>query len=182
LIKVGAERWYVMMIRGIFYNRIGKPILGLLKKGISPEKLSFSMACGAVVGIFPVLGLPTLVCTAIAIVLRLNLVAIQLFNYLVYPLQIALLIPFIRFGAFIFQVDPPPLAAQELSALLQDDLWGTVVYFFDTLMHAGVAWFLVCAPLFPVLYFLLVPILKKLIPVIQKAPVRKILRSDQGPT
>jgi hypothetical protein len=149
------------MIKDFFHNRIGKPILNLLKKGITPEKLSFTMACGVVIGIFPVLGSTTLICTAIAIVWRLNLPAIQLANYLVYPLQIVLLIPFIRFGAFIFQVDPPPLSVQELSALFQQDFWGTIVYFFDSLVHAVVAWFLVCAPVFPVLYFVFVPIFRK---------------------
>jgi uncharacterized protein (DUF2062 family) len=150
-----------MIIKGFFRNRIGKPILNLLKKGITPEKLSFTMACGVVIGIFPVLGSTTLICTAIAIVWRLNLPAIQLANYLVYPLQIVLLIPFIRFGAFIFQVDPPPLSVQELSALFQQDFWGTIVYFFDSLVHAVVAWSLVCAPAFPVLYFVFVPIFRK---------------------
>ena len=149
------------MTKGFFHNRIGKPILNLLKKGISPEKLSFTIACGAVIGIFPVLGSTTLICTAMAIVLRLNLPAIQLANYLVYPLQIALLIPFIRFGAFIFQVVPPPLSVQELSALFQQDFWGTFFYFLDSLVHAVVAWFLVCAPAFPVLYFVFVPIFRK---------------------
>ncbi|UCD79323.1 MAG: DUF2062 domain-containing protein [Desulfobacterales bacterium] len=150
-----------MMIKSFFHNRIGTPILNLLKMGLSPEKLSLSMACGAVIGIFPILGTTTLICAAIAIVWRLNLPAIQLSNYLVYPLQIALLIPFISFGAFIFRVDPPPLSIQELSALFQQDFWGTFAYFFGTIMHAVVAWLLVCAPVFPVLYFVLVPIFRK---------------------
>lgn len=119
------------------------------------------MACGAVIGIFPVLGSTTLICTAIAIVWRLNLPAIQLANYLVYPLQIALLIPLVRFGAFIFQAEPPPLSVQELSALFRQDFWGTIAYFPDMIMHAVVAWFLVCAPVFPVIYFVLVPIFRK---------------------
>lgn len=43
------------MIRRKFHNKIGKPVLNLLKQGISPEKLSLSIAFGAVIGILPVL-------------------------------------------------------------------------------------------------------------------------------
>ena len=148
-------------MKNFLYNKIGKPILNLLKQGISPEKLSLSMALGAVIGIFPILGSTTLICTAIALILRLNLPAIQLSNYLVYPLQIVLIIPFISLGAFIFQVDAPPLSVQELTALFQQDFWGTIASFFDSIMRAIVAWFLICAPLSPVLYFGLVPIFRK---------------------
>ena len=128
------------MIKRRFHDKIGKPILNLLKQGISPERLSLSIAFGAVIGILPILGATTLICAAIAIMLRLNLPAIQLFNYLVYPLQIFLLIPFMSLGAFIFQVDLPPLSLQELSALFQQNFWGTMASFFETILYAVVAW------------------------------------------
>ena len=113
-----------MVIKKYLHDKIGTPLMNLLSQGVSPEKLSISIACGAVIGLFPVLGATTLICAAIAIALRLNLVAIQLSNYLVYPLQIALLIPFVRFGAFICQADPPPLSAQELTLLFQQNFMG----------------------------------------------------------
>jgi len=152
------------MIRSAFENKIGKPILNMLKQGISPEKLSLSIAFGAVIGILPILGATTLICAAIAIMLRLNLPAIQLFNYLVYPLQIFLLIPFMSLGAFIFQVDLPPLSFQELSALFQQDFWGTIASFFETILYAVLAWLLSCTPLFAVIYAICVPVIKRIGP------------------
>ena len=149
------------MIRSAFQNKIGKPILNMLRQGISPEKLSLSIAFGAVIGILPILGATTLICAAIAIMLRLNLPAIQLFNYLVYPLQIFLLIPFMSLGAFIFQMDLPPLSVQELSALFQQDFWGTIASFFETILYAVVAWLLVCVPLFVGIYAIFVAVLKR---------------------
>ena len=153
------------MTTRVFRDKIGRPILNLLKQGISPERLSLSIAFGAVIGMFPVLGATTLICAAVAIVLRLNQPAIQLFNYLVYPLQIILLIPFMSLGAFIFQGDPPPFSVQELGALFQQDFWGTVAAFFETILYASGAWLLVCTPLFAGIYALCVPILKRLGPV-----------------
>lgn len=151
-----------MMMKNYVHDKIGQPILNLLRQGTSPEKLSLSMASGAVIGIFPVLGSTTLICAAIAIVFRLNLPAIQLANYLVYPLQIALLIPFVSFGAFLFGAEPMmPLSVQEISALFQQDFWGTIGSSLDTIVHAAVAWFLVSIPVFPALGFALVPIFRK---------------------
>ena len=150
-----------MVIKKYLHDKIGTPLMNLLSQGVSPEKLSISIACGAVIGLFPVLGATTLICAAIAIALRLNLVAIQLSNYLVYPLQIALLIPFVRFGAFICQADPPPLSAQELTLLFQQNFWGTIGSFLGAIVYAAIAWFLVCVSLLPVLYFAFVPIVRK---------------------
>ena len=78
----------------IFYKNLVKPVMALIKGGISPEKISLGMTCGIVLGIFPVLGTTTILCGLVAIIFRLNLPATQLANYLVYPLQIMLIITF----------------------------------------------------------------------------------------
>jgi uncharacterized protein (DUF2062 family) len=146
-------------------TKFGQLILKFLKQGISPELLGLSIALGAVIGILPVLGATTLLCAAAAILLRLNLPVIQLSNYLVYPLQIVLLIPFVRLGAFLFQVEAPPLSIETLGALFQQDFWGTVVSFFETILYAIAAWLLVSIPLFVVIYGLSVSVLKRVGPV-----------------
>lgn len=149
------------MIKKTLTNKIGKPILNMLKQGSSPEKLSLSITLGAVIGMLPILGTTTLICAGMAIMLRLNLPAIQLSNYLVYPLQIFLLVPFMSLGAYIFQVDLPPFSVQELTALFQQNFWGTMVSFFETILFAVVAWFLVCTPLFVAMYTVFVSIFKR---------------------
>ena len=153
------------MMKNYFHKKIATPILNLLKQGVSPEKLSLSIAFGAVIGILPILGATTLICAAIAIILRLNLPAIQLFNYLVYPLQILLIIPFMTLGAYVFQVDLPPLSVGELTVLFQQNFWGTLSAFMETIVYAIVAWFLLCAPLFAIIYFLFVSALKRFGPL-----------------
>jgi uncharacterized protein (DUF2062 family) len=147
----------------------------LLKQGISPEKLSLSIAFGAVIGILPILGATTLICAAIAIALRLNLPAIQLFNYLVYPLQIFLLIPFISLGAFIFQVDLPPFTVQELRTLFQQDFWGAIASFFETILYAVIAWLMVCVPLFAGIYAIFVAVLKRFGPMVKIVYLRDLI-------
>ena len=148
------------MNRGFLYKRTVEPVVALIKQGVSPEKISLGMAWGIILGIFPVLGLTTILCGLAALVFRLNLPAIQLVNFLVYPLQLVLLIPFFQLGDLLFQVEPLPLSAQELITLLQADLWGTIRAFWNTTQRAIVAWLLVSLPTFLILHFTLVRFIK----------------------
>ena len=66
----------------------------------------------------------------------------QAANYLAYPLQLALLIPFIRLGETLFGAPRLPLSLEVLSGALRADAWGTLHTFWTTLWHAGVAWLL----------------------------------------
>jgi uncharacterized protein (DUF2062 family) len=147
---------------GFFHRRIVDPIVALLRQGITPEKISLGLACGVAIGIFPVIGSTTILCALAAILLRLNLPAVQLVNYLVYPLQIALLIPFFHFGDWLFGVEPLPLNAGELVALFKADFLGAIRQLWDTTLHAMVAWLLVGPPAATAMYAVFTPLVKKL--------------------
>ena len=75
----------------------------LLVQGVSPRRLALTLALGFVIGCLPLLGLPTALCALIAIAFRLNQPAIQLANYAAMPLQVALIVPFIRLGGKLSQ-------------------------------------------------------------------------------
>ena len=81
----------------------------MLKEGMSLRKIALCLALGTVLGIFPVLGATTLLCTIAALALRLNLPAIQFVNYMVYPLQLVLLAPFYGAGSWLFNQQNWPL-------------------------------------------------------------------------
>jgi len=72
-----------------------------LCQGISPRRLALTLALGFAVGCIPVVGIPTLVCAALALTLRLNLPTIQAANYAVMPLQLLLIVPFFRLGGWL---------------------------------------------------------------------------------
>ena len=161
------------MKQGFFYRRIVEPILNLLRQGITPEKIALSIAFGIALGVFPVIGATTLLCAAAAIVLRLNLPAIQLVNYFVYPLQIALLLPFIRFGESLFRVrDPIPFSILQILEMIRADVGNAISTLWTSTMHAIVAWCLVGPPAMLVMYWMLAPVLRRLAHVyhIARAP------------
>jgi uncharacterized protein (DUF2062 family) len=80
-------------------------IVGLSAQGLTPEALARIVAIGLVLGVFPIFWCPTILCTAAAVGLRLNLPAIHLLNQLTTPLQLALLVPFSRIGGLILGHD-----------------------------------------------------------------------------
>ena len=94
------------MKNSFFHRKLVLPVINLLRQGITPEKIALSLAIGICLGVFPLLGSTTILCTLAAILFRLNLPAIQLVNYFVYPLQLALLIPFIRLGEALLGAQP----------------------------------------------------------------------------
>ncbi|MFC1479777.1 DUF2062 domain-containing protein, partial [Planctomycetota bacterium] len=119
----------------------------MLKQGVTPKKVALSMACGVVLGIFPVVGTTTLLCIMAAILLKLNPITIQIFNWLVYPLQILLLIPFFKLGDYLFQVKLLPLNTSELTAMFRADIFETMYIFWRLILHGIVVWLLIAPAL-----------------------------------
>ncbi|MDP1830529.1 MAG: DUF2062 domain-containing protein [Geothrix sp.] len=128
---------------GWLRNRVWNPLLGLLRHGLSPEGLAWSLAAGLALGIIPLFGTSTALCAGAAMAFRLNQPAMQLANYLAYPLQLALLIPFIRLGEWIFGAPHLPLSLAVIQGALQADAWAALGLFWTSLWHAGMAWLLV---------------------------------------
>lgn len=138
-----------------FHRRVVAPIVALLTQGITPEKIALSLAFGIVLGIFPVLGSTTVLCAVAALVFGLNLPAIQLVNYLIYPMQLFLLVPFIRMGEKLFRVAPLPLSLGQILTMVRTDLPHAVATLWRTEVHAISAWLLIGPVAICLLYFLL---------------------------
>ena len=150
------------MKEGLFYRKIVRPLIALLKQGITPKKMALSLAFGLVLGIFPVLGSTTILCALAAIIFRLNLPAIQIVNYLIYPLQLLLVMPFIRAGERIFRAPPIAFSLGEMVAMFRQNMAGTMALLWTTTLHAIVAWLLVGPVLIYGLYMLLTPVMTRL--------------------
>jgi uncharacterized protein (DUF2062 family) len=143
-------------------RRIVTPFVNLLRQGITPEKVALTIAIGLALGVTPVIGSTTLLCTIAAIVLRLNLPAIQLVNGLVYPLQLALIIPFVRGGAWMFGDRVlPGLTVGRMFELIRADLWHAIALLWTATMHALAAWLLCSGIAAAVVYAAALPALRK---------------------
>lgn len=135
----------------------------LLKQGITPHKLSLTVALGVALGNFPIFGLTTLLCTVAAFVFRLNLAAIHLVNYVMYPVQLSLVIPFVHVGAWLLNDAQATITLDELKAILDQDWNVAFLLLWKILLQASLGWTLI-APLLAVLvYFVMLPFLKKVV-------------------
>lgn len=131
------------------------------------------MAVGAVVGAFPILGTTTVICFALAFVFRLNIAAIQILNYVVYPIQLALIIPFIRFGERMFGATPLPLSLSKLVELFDVGTLHAVSVIWRSLLYGAAAWALVAPFAIGGLYLVLLPMVRhtaKLYATVRKQP------------
>jgi len=150
------------MKQSFCYRKLVLPIIDLLRQGITPEKIALSLAFGIGLGVFPVLGSTTMLCALAAILFRLNLPAIQLVNYCVYPLQLALLIPFMRFGERLFRAPHVSLSLTIIFESIKRSAWQTTKTYWTTGWHAMVAWCLVGPMAIWIMYLVLAPALRKL--------------------
>jgi len=98
-------------------------------------------------------------CTLAALAFRLNLPAIQLVNWLVYPLQLALLVPFLRTGAWMFGREPSEITVVHILELIRTDVFQAVATLWTATMHALVAWVAFGSVAVGLVYVLLVPVL-----------------------
>jgi uncharacterized protein (DUF2062 family) len=151
------------MKSGLFHDRLVQPLLDLLRQGVTPEKLALSVALGAVFGIFPALGWTTALCTLIAFLWRLNLPAIQIVNYFMYPLQIALLLPFFRLGEKLFRAPHLPISVPQIYALVKANLWGSIRFLWSTTWHAIIVWAMVAPFLIILLYIIFAFIFRRVL-------------------
>ncbi len=87
-------------------KNIKAKFLGFLKQGTSPRKLALSTTIGLLLGIFPMLGVTTFVMALVAVRFRLNLPLMLFVSYLIYPVQIFLIIPFVRLGEWLMGAQP----------------------------------------------------------------------------
>jgi uncharacterized protein (DUF2062 family) len=147
----------------LFRRRITRPIVELLRQGVTPEKMALSLALGVALGVFPVPGTTTALCALVAFIWRLNLPAIQMVNYFVYPLQIALLIPFFHAGENLFGAPHLPLSVAQIYAAVHASVWGATRFLWTTMWHAAVAWCLVAPVFVGLALVVLVPLFERVV-------------------
>ncbi len=151
--RVGAYHLRVLVpeaVREFVRCRVLRPLLRLLRGGVTPRRLAWSLALGIVVGINPSVGITTLLVVLLAWTLGLNHVASQIGAHAVAPLHLLLFIPFIQLGVHLFHTGRLPLSMKQIEHLshhplnLFHEIW-------QWEWHALIVWGVVAAVAMPVL-------------------------------
>ena len=137
-----------------------------LRQGISPQRLALTLALGLAIGCIPVIGIPPAVCLVVALSLRLNMPAIQAANYAAMPFQIALILPFVRLGGWMFSSSAHPPA--NVAMLAHGSPLKLALASGTMAGQALAAWLLTAVPMVLLLTFVLTALLRK-VPVLAAA-------------
>lgn len=136
-------------------------VTALFKQGLSPILISQSIIVSGVFSIIPILGVSTFILTALSIKKKLNLPIMIAISYLMWPIQVLLIIPFIRVGEFIFSVPSTHHTAMEIINSFQNNFFQTLSKLsFELLCGLG-GWLLTVVPVSIGTYALLFLLLKR---------------------
>ena len=133
--KTVAER-----CRNFFRCNVLRPLLRLLRRGVSPKRLAWSLAIALLVGVNPFIGMTTVCMLLLAWIFRLNHVATQIGIHVVAPLQWLLFIPFVHAGIVLFRAHRLPLTKAEIMHLSHRHPLQLVHLLWQWEWHALVIW------------------------------------------
>ncbi len=133
------------------------PLLAQLRQGATPEGVSAAVVVAFALAIIPIIGATTVLCLLAGRLFRLNHVVMQVINHASYPLQILLLVPFVRLGETLTGADPIALSPTALIEEFNRSFGGFVAKFGMAYVHGLIGWALTV----PLLCWLLHLILRR---------------------
>ena len=141
-------------------------VLGLIvaqfTQGVTPQKIALTIALGISLGIFPIFGATSTLCAIFAVSLKLNQPVIQLVNWLISPVQMSLILVFVRIGEGMTRAQPVSFSVPELFRKFHESPAKFMHEFGMTGLHGIVAWLVIAPFVAAMIYFLLLSPLKKL--------------------
>jgi uncharacterized protein (DUF2062 family) len=149
------------MKENFLQRRVIKPLVRLLRQGITPEKLALSLALSAALAVIPAFGWSVWLCGLVGLALGLNLPAMQAVNYFLYPAQVALLLPFFRLGEKLFRAPHLPLSISQIVSMAHANLWDAIKLLWNTTWHAVVVWALLAPFAVGLIYLVLLLIFRR---------------------
>jgi uncharacterized protein (DUF2062 family) len=122
------------------------PLLGFLKQGMTAEKIALTLTLGLCIGIMPLMGFITIILALLAMIFRLNMVAIQAVHYAISFVQIVLFIPFLKLGQFIFGLPELPFNIDNVLKMLKSSFFDTFLSIWQVNLMGLVVWLVIAIP------------------------------------
>lgn len=143
-------------------RRLRDRLRALLTEGMSPDRLSWALAVGTACSLFPFLGFTALLNLVAGWWLRLNQPLLQTLNHLLGPLQIVLIVPYVRVGEWLWGRENGPFAVGEMLRVFREASVGEFLERFAWAgVHALTAWAATAPLLIAIVYHGLRPMLRR---------------------
>jgi uncharacterized protein (DUF2062 family) len=128
------------------FNKVKEKTTALFKQGLTPKELTQSIIVSGLISTIPILGLSTFMITTVSLKSKLNLPVMLALSYLLWPIQVLLIIPFIRVGEFIFSVPRNHHAVEEIISSFQNSFFQTLSHLSFELLCGFGGWLLTAVP------------------------------------
>ncbi|EPS73525.1 hypothetical protein M569_01233, partial [Genlisea aurea] len=145
-----------------FRKRIIDPLVQILRRGTEPKKLAFSASVGFTLGLFPICGVTVFLCgIAIAILgSYCHAPTVMLANFIATPVELSLVVPFLRLGERMAGGPHFPLTSDALKMVVRGEASREVLY---SIVHAVLGWTVGAPIVFGAMYVVFVPCFKRLV-------------------
>ncbi|XP_057453897.1 uncharacterized protein LOC130745583 [Lotus japonicus] len=160
--KMGITDW--------FHRKITDPLLSIIRRGAEPNQLAFSAALGITFGVFPICGVTVFLC-AMAIALLgsyCHAPTVMLANFVATPIELSLVVPFLRFGEVISGGPHFPLTSDALKKVFTGQASREVLL---SVAHALLGWLVASPFILGTLYIVLLPCFKFLVQKFSTVPL-----------
>jgi hypothetical protein len=141
-----------------FRSDVRDPLLAVLQRGAEPKTLAMSGALGITLGIFPIVGVTAFMCACAIAILgpRCNAPTMMIANLMVTPVELSLVVPFLRLGEKV-------VGGKHL-LLSKDAFWRVLTFqaswdVVQGIFHAFVGWAIAAPFIVACLYALLLPLM-----------------------
>lgn len=139
-------------------SRIVDPLMVILRRGTEPKQLALSAALGITLGLFPICGVTVFLCAFAVALLGSSCHAptTMLANFVVTPLELSLMVPFLRFGEWLinsedhFEISSDAFKKMVTGYATQALLFG--------IFHVVLGWIVAAPVIFFAIYWSLLPV------------------------
>ncbi len=148
------------------YRKLKITVQRLLSYGTTPHKIALTITLGIMFGTIPVLGVTTVLLIIVAFSLKLNMVLIQVANYLVYPIQVILYLPYLKLAKFFGANKTADISLESIRDVQESGVLHLLSQFGTLHLIAIILWFISWIPLSLISYNLILKAIakKKFIP------------------
>lgn len=133
----------------IRFKALKNQVIELIQDGLSPERIALAITLACCFAIIPLPFTNTFLLLVLAVILRLNHILVQTINYILFPFQILLYLPFYKLGTLITGMNISGKGVNFISVSSFHDIASLGGEFFLT---ALIAWAVVMIVLGPLMY------------------------------
>ena len=137
--------------------------MALFTQGVTPDKIALTFAVGSACSLFPFLGFTSLLNLGAGLWFRLNQPLLQTLNQVLGPLQLLLILVYVRLGEWLWRAQGDRFTLSEMIQVFRDASLREFIHRFGWAgIHAFTAWAVTSPLLIVLVYQVLRPVLRRL--------------------